>query len=114
MSRPQQPPPHYVRRAASRLVLRPTAFCANADDLSHLKAFLARQVVRYPMLAPPTVIITGDRDNTVSAKIHSMALAAAVPHARLIVVPGIGHMLQHAAADRIVAQIDAIAGRKSG
>ncbi len=63
------------RRAASLLVLRPTQFLANAHDLSHLKAFLARQVVRYPTLAPPTVIITGDRDNTVSAKTHSMALA---------------------------------------
>jgi pimeloyl-ACP methyl ester carboxylesterase len=114
VSLPQTPPRHYVRRAASLLVLRPAQFLANAHDLSHLKAFLARQVARYSTLAPPTVIITGDRDNTVSAKIHSMALAAAVPHAKLIVLPGIGHMLQHAAADRIVAEIDAIAGSKIG
>jgi pimeloyl-ACP methyl ester carboxylesterase len=105
---PQQPPPRYVKRAASTLVLRPANFLANAHDLSHLKAFLAAQVVRYPALAPSTVIITGDSDNTVSPKTHSMALAREVPHAKLIVLPGIGHMLQHAAADRIIAEIEAI------
>jgi pimeloyl-ACP methyl ester carboxylesterase len=114
VSMPQQPPRHYVRRAASLLVLRPAQFLANAHDLSHLKAFLARQVARYPTLAPPTIIITGDRDNTVSAKTHSLALAREVPRAKLIVLPGIGHMLQHAAADRIVEEIEAIPGQKAG
>jgi pimeloyl-ACP methyl ester carboxylesterase len=103
---PQQPPARYVSRAASRLVLRPASFLANANDLSDLKAFLAKQVARYPTLAPPTVIITGDRDNTVSYKTHALAFASDAPQARLVVLRGIGHMLQHAAAERIIAEIE--------
>jgi pimeloyl-ACP methyl ester carboxylesterase len=58
---------------------------------------------------PPTTIITGDSDNTVSAQSHSMTLAAEVPGAKLVVLPGFGHMLHHAAADRIIAEIEEMA-----
>jgi pimeloyl-ACP methyl ester carboxylesterase len=106
---PQRPPQRYVSRAASMLVLRPATFLANARDVSHLKGFLTRQVARYPTLVPPTTIITGDSDNTVSAQSHSMTLAAEVPGAKLVVLPGFGHMLHHAAADRIIAEIEEMA-----
>lgn len=108
---PQAPPPRYVTRAAALLVLRPEAFLANARDVAHLKAFLARQAERYPWLAAPMTILTGDRDSVVSPQRHALALATAVPGAKLVVLPGIGHMPHHAAADRVVAEIDEIAAR---
>jgi pimeloyl-ACP methyl ester carboxylesterase len=110
---PQRPPRRYMTRAASLLVLRPPTFLANARDVAHLKAFLAGQVARYPTLAPPTVIITGDNDNTVFFKTHALAFAADAPQAKLVVLPGIGHMLHYAAADRIVAEIEALPTPKS-
>jgi pimeloyl-ACP methyl ester carboxylesterase len=55
------------------------------------------------------VIITGDRDGTVSPKIHARAAAALIPHARLIELPGIGHMLPHVAPGTIIAAIDELA-----
>src|ERR1700722_8188034 len=92
---PQRPPPDYVRRTASRLVLRPAEFMANAHDLAVLKAFVTAQVPRYRAITAPTVIISGDRDTVVSLSIHARAAAALIPRARLIVLKGIGHMPQH-------------------
>jgi hypothetical protein len=40
-----------------------------------------------------------------------MRLAAAVPGAKVEVLPGLGHMLRHAAADRIIAAVEELIGR---
>jgi pimeloyl-ACP methyl ester carboxylesterase len=103
---PQLPPADYVRRAATRLVLRPQEFVANAQDVARLKAFVTAQAPRYGEIAVPTVVISGDRDVTVGLEIHSRVAATLIPGAKLIVLPGIGHMLHHVAADAIVAAIE--------
>jgi pimeloyl-ACP methyl ester carboxylesterase len=103
---PQRPPAHYVRRTAALLLLRPTAFLANARDVADLRAFHAEEAGRYSTLAPPTVIITGDRDMVVAPRRHALKFAVAVPAAKLVVLPGIGHMLHHAAAERVIAEIE--------
>jgi pimeloyl-ACP methyl ester carboxylesterase len=106
---PQQKPDDYVRRAAISLVLRPSEFIANACDVAGLKAFVTAQAPHYRELRMPTVIITGDRDTTVSPKIHSRAMAAVLPHARLIVLKGMGHMPHHAASGVVIEAIDQLA-----
>lgn len=106
---PQMVPKHYARRAAGLLVLRPPEFIANAQDLAALKAFVTAQVPRYRAIAAPTVIITGDRDSTVSPEINARAAAALIPNAKLVVLEGIGHMVTHAAAEAIAAEIETIA-----
>jgi pimeloyl-ACP methyl ester carboxylesterase len=103
---PQLPPPGYMKRSAARLLLRPATLLANAADIAGLKAFLKRQAERYDTLAAPIVVITGDRDTVVSPRHHAMRLAAAVPGARMEVLPGFGHMLHHAAADRTIAAVE--------
>jgi pimeloyl-ACP methyl ester carboxylesterase len=108
---PQSPPPGYMKRSAARLLLRPATLLANAADIAGLKAFLMRQAERYDTLAAPIVVITGDRDTVVSQRHHAMRLAAAVPGARVEVLPGFGHMLHHAAADRIIAAVEELIGR---
>ncbi len=105
---PQRPPPDYMRRTASRLVLRPAEFTANAQDLAVLKDFVTAQVPRYRAISAPTVVVSGDRDTVVSIDIHARAVAALIPGAKLVVLEGIGHMPHHAAADRIVAAIDGL------
>ena len=103
-----------MKRSAARLLLRPATMLANAADIAGLKAFLKRQAERYDMLAAPIapiVVITGDRDTVVSPRHHAMRLAAAVPDARVEVLPGFGHMLHHAAADRIIAAVEELIGR---
>jgi pimeloyl-ACP methyl ester carboxylesterase len=56
----------------------------------------------------PVVVITGDMDNTVSPNIHSRPFAATVPNAKLIVLPGVGHMVQYAASELVVREIEAM------
>ena len=92
-----------------RLVLRPAEFVANAQDIAVLKDFVTAQVPRYRAIVAPTVVISGDRDTTVSIDLHARAAAALIPDAKLVVLEGIGHMPQHAAADAIVAAIDGLA-----
>ena len=61
-----------------------------------------------------TVIINGDSDAIVPVEKHAKALAAAAPRARLIVLPGIGHMPHYAAADRVVVEIEELARMVNG
>jgi pimeloyl-ACP methyl ester carboxylesterase len=106
---PQRRPDKYVARAAIALVLRPAQFLANARDVAALKAGVAAQAPRYRAIDAPTVIMTGDQDFKVPPRTHSQALAAVLPHARLVVLPGVGHMLHHAAKDAIVGEIERLA-----
>lgn len=103
---PQWPPRGYIKRTAAMLLLRPATFLANARDVADLRDFLARQAPRYRTLAAPTVIMSGSLDMVVAPYRHAFAFAAAVPRARLVVLPGIGHMLHHVASGRVIAEIE--------
>jgi pimeloyl-ACP methyl ester carboxylesterase len=109
---PQAMPPDYLERAGIRLLLRPAEFVANAQDVVALKGFVTSQVPHYREIAMPTVVLTGDADTTVSPTLHSRAIAAALPDARLVVLPGIGHMPQHVATDAVIAAIDQVSTRQ--
>jgi pimeloyl-ACP methyl ester carboxylesterase len=106
---PQPRPDNYVARAAIALVLRPAQFLANAHDVAALKAAVAAQAPRYPAIDAPTVIVTGDQDCKVPPRNHSQALAADLPRARLLVLPGVGHMLHHVASESIIGEIERLA-----
>jgi len=107
---PQTMPDDYVASTATSLLLRPREFLANARDLVTLKAAVAEQAPRYSDIRVPTVVISGDADKTVSTSIHSRPFAAVVPNAKLIVLPGVGHMVQNAAPELVSHEIDAMVG----
>jgi len=108
---PQTMPDGYLGNTATSLLLRPRAFLANAWDLTMLKAAVAEQAPRYAEIKAPITIISGDAaDKTVSTNIHSRPLAATAPNARLIVLPGVGHMVQNAVPDLVIAEIEAMIG----
>lgn len=106
---PQEPPPDYIDRAHIPLVVRPSAFQANAQDVAGLYAAVTAQAPRYRDIRVPTVIVSGDADNIVWTDVHSRGLARDVPGARLVILPGVGHMPHHAAPDRVVAEIERLA-----
>ena len=109
---PQVMADDFVASSATRLLLRPREFLANARDLVDLKQAVAEQAPRYGEIDRPVTIISGDEnDKTVSTNIHSRPFAAAVKGAKLIVLPGVGHMVQYAAPDLVVDEIEAMAGR---
>jgi pimeloyl-ACP methyl ester carboxylesterase len=105
---PQPMPDGFVKDTATRLLLRPREFLANAWDLVTLRAAMAEQAPRYADISAPITIIAGDVDKTVSTHIHSQPLAKTAPNAKLIVLPGVGHMIQYAAPDLVIAEIEAM------
>jgi pimeloyl-ACP methyl ester carboxylesterase len=108
---PQAVPDDFVKSSASSLLLRPREFLANARDLVDLKGAVAQQAPRYGEIDVPVTIISGDVDKTVSTGIHSRPFAAAVKGAKLIVLPGVGHMVQYAAPDLVVSEVEAMVAR---
>jgi pimeloyl-ACP methyl ester carboxylesterase len=110
---PQAMPEGFVKDSATRLLLRPREFVANAWDLVTLRAAMAEQAPRYKDIAAPITIIAGNVDKTVSTHIHSQPLAKTAKDTRLIVLDGVGHMIQYAAPDLVVAEIEAMADRLS-
>ena len=108
---PQPMPENFVKDSATPLLLRPREFLANARDLVTLKAAVEEQSPRYTEIRTPVTIISGDVDKTVSTVIHSRMFAKAVPGAKLIVLPGIGHMIQNAVPELVVSEIEAMAAR---
>ncbi|MCC8968339.1 alpha/beta hydrolase [Bradyrhizobium sp. Pear76] len=108
---PQPMPADFVRDSETLLLLRPREFIANARDLVTLKAAVVEQAPRYAEIKAPVTIISGDVDKTVSTGIHSRPLAATAPNAKLIVLPGVGHMMQYVASDLVASEIEAMADR---
>jgi pimeloyl-ACP methyl ester carboxylesterase len=109
---PQTMPDDFVKASATLLLLRPQEFLANAQDLVDLKAAVRAQAPRYGEIAMPVTIISGDEnDKTVTTSIHSRTFALNVKDAKLIVLPGVGHMVQYAAPDLVVSEIEAMAGQ---
>jgi pimeloyl-ACP methyl ester carboxylesterase len=106
---PQLPPRDYRKRSAALLLLRPSTFLANARDMADLKRNLEPQPARYPGLAMPTLVMAGAADFIVAPQLHAVRFAAAVPHAKLVILPGIGHMLHYASTERVVAEIEGVA-----
>jgi pimeloyl-ACP methyl ester carboxylesterase len=105
---PQIMPDGFISDTATPLLLRPREFLANARDVVTLKAAVKEQAPRYAEICVPTVVISGEVDKTVSTNIHSRPFASTVPNARLIILPDVGHMIQNAAPELVISEIDAM------
>ncbi len=105
---PQIMPQNFIGDTATPLLLRPREFLANARDLVTLKAAVDEQAPRYGDIKTPAVVISGDVDKTVTTSIHSGPFVQAVCDAKLIVLPQVGHMIQNAAPDLVMSEIDAM------
>ena len=70
------------------------------------KQAVAAQAPRYGEIRAPVTIIAGEPDKTVKTNIHARPFAATVPHARLIVRPDLGHMVQNAVPDLVKTEIE--------
>jgi len=107
---PQVMPDGFVGNTATALLLRPREFLANARDIVTLKAAVEEQAPRYGDIRVPTVVISGEIDKTVTTNIHSRPFAKAVSNAKLIVLPDVGHMVQNAAPELVISEIEAMIG----
>ena len=107
---PQPARPDYAETARAALVLRPATLLANVQDLLGLPAALAAQSSRYGEIHVATLVMSGAADPIVRSETQAEPLARAIPGARLVLLPEIGHMLQYVAAERVVEEITRLAG----
>lgn len=108
---PQAPPPDYAARTGVYLLLRPSEFTANAQDVGRLAPFVAGQAPRMGAITAPTAIVTGDHDGVVWTALHSFGSHRDIPGSSLTVLPGVGHSPHWAAPDRVVAAVLEVADR---
>lgn len=111
---PRPVSPGYIEAGEIKLLLRPAAFEANAQDIAALHGFVTVQAPHYRELRVPVVAITGDSDAVVSPVLHSAAIASEAPLGRFALLPRVGHMPHHAAPEIVAEAIDQIAGPRSG
>lgn len=108
---PNPLPEAYLDDAAIPLVLRPGAFRWNAADVAGLYDHVVEAAPRYPEIAAPTVVVTGNRDTVVFEEIHSEGLARDIPGAEIVWVDNLGHKPDWVAPELAVAAIEKVAGR---
>jgi pimeloyl-ACP methyl ester carboxylesterase len=108
---PNDVPDRYVDKASIPLVLRPSAFRANARDVAQLYDYVRAAAPAYREIKAPTVVISGDRDKVVYATIHSIGLERDIPGAELVWVHNLGHKPDWIAPDLVVGAIGKVAGK---
>jgi pimeloyl-ACP methyl ester carboxylesterase len=107
---PNPVPERYAEDASIPLVLRPSAFRWNAIDVEGLFRHATRLAPRYPEIAAPTVVISGNRDTVVYEEIHSVGLARDIPGAELVWVDNLGHKPDWIATDLAMAALEKLNG----
>ena len=71
---------------------------------------LMRTFARALTCMVPTSIVGGDRDLVVRNGVHGRMLAALMPNAEYVDMPGLGHMVHHFAAARLAAIAEGLTG----
>lgn len=105
---PQPVPEGYREAAATALALRPGPFRCNALDLAALYDAISDMASRYRSITAPTIVIAGADDRIVWTDIHAKALAPAIPDARLVVVPDLGHKPDYVAGELVMDAVQAL------
>ena len=91
------------------MAARPSQIRATIADTAQMTDVAASLSPRYSELTLPITIVVGDGDRLVDYHAHSVRLADELPQAKLVVIPGAGHMVQHiepgAVVDAVVALV---------
>jgi pimeloyl-ACP methyl ester carboxylesterase len=108
---PRPVPRSFAERFPLDLSLRPWQLRASAEETGFMIPWAAANQGRYGTLHLPVTIITGDADHIITGSRQSMRLHVDIPHSRLRVLPGLGHMIHYFAPDEIAASVAAPPGR---
>jgi pimeloyl-ACP methyl ester carboxylesterase len=93
------------------MALRPKQLRASAAESALMVPAAVSLGKRYPELKVPAVILAGTQDRIVDSGHNSERLAERLPHSRLELAPGVGHMTHYAHPDKVMAAIDEIAAQ---
>lgn len=108
---PQEPPPDFAVAGGAMIGLRPSHFYATSTDFVGSGRDLRRMQARYGELQVPLGILFGDADRVLDYQQHGVPMLEEAKSVDLEILPGLGHMPQFIAPERVVAFIRRIAGR---
>ena len=108
---PQDPPKDYLAYVGAAMSLRRQSMRANARQVNHLRPQVVEMSAQYGEINVPVELVHGDADTIVPVSIHSARIPDLIQGANLTVLPGIGHMPQHAAPQAVIDAIDRVATR---
>lgn len=108
---PEEAPPGYAEAIGARLLLRPSEFIANGEDVHYLKGHVSEMAPRYPGIRAPAEIVSGEADAVVWPSIHAEGLARDIPGARLTSIAGAGHMPHHTRPQDVLDAITRVYAR---
>jgi pimeloyl-ACP methyl ester carboxylesterase len=109
--KPDVMPDGYLTHIGASLTMRRTTLQANSAQVAGLKPFIIAMRARYDSLTLPIEAVHGDTDMIVPLRVHSGPLSDLLPNVHLTVLPGTGHMPQHANEPQVLAAIDRAAAR---
>jgi pimeloyl-ACP methyl ester carboxylesterase len=87
------------------MMLRPEQIRAGASESALMVPTVAGLQERYAELTTPLTIMAGAEDRFVDTDRQSVALHRLLPHSRLRIVRGAGHMVHHTAPEAALAAI---------
>ena len=93
------------------MMLRPSQLRASAAEAALMVPAALALAKRYPELEVPAVIVSGTQDKLVDPGHNSERLSERLPDSELQLQPGFGHMTHYGNPDKVLAAVEAVAGR---
>lgn len=88
------------------MALRPSQLRASAAETAMMIPSADKLSARYRELRMPVVIMSGASDLHVISRLHSERLHKQLPQSELMLIPKVGHMIQHLAPHQVMSAID--------
>lgn len=106
---PAQTAPRFKNEYPVWMGLRPGQIRATTEEIALMIPAAAQLSKRYHELTLPITIMSGAADMHVLPKLHSERLHGELPQSELILVPDVGHMIQHTVPEQVMSAIDRLA-----
>jgi len=98
-------PDRWRREFSWAMAMRPTRMRAGAADAVHMVPAARRLAPRLGEIRLPVAIVAGSGDRIVAPGPQSERLHRDLPHSRLRLVAGSGHMVHHSGLEAVVAAV---------
>lgn len=106
MFAPQPVPDHWEANYPYDRILTSEAMIAEGEEVATILPFAPTGMMDLSRVRAPTHIVTGTADRVVNPNRHARPLAALLPDSRLTELPGVGHMVHHAASDAFLEVVE--------
>jgi pimeloyl-ACP methyl ester carboxylesterase len=102
---PASTPERWRREFSWAMAMRPSRMRAGAADAVHMVPAARRLAPRLGEIKLPVAIVAGSGDRIVSPSRQSERLHGDLPHSRLRLVAGSGHMVHHSGLEAVTAAV---------